>query len=226
MSADRPRQAIQRLNEKTSTLPREWVRELNDTARATGLSRVADLIEKALNAYSLEDYETAATLAAQAKSDATRSPRIRELLGLSLYQTQRWQDAARELLTYRRLTNSHDQNHVIADCYRALERPERAIEICSETPKDEVAEDVWSEVVIVAASAFADKGDLTRALAELNRADLEPRSVQPHHLRLWYVKADLLERSGKRKAARDLWERIHAEDADYFDVADRLTGAS
>ncbi|MCA1839987.1 MAG: tetratricopeptide repeat protein [Actinomycetota bacterium] len=201
------------------------MRELNDTARAGAAQRVGDLINEALKAYANGEYENAGTLAAQAKDEATRSPRIRELLGLSYYQTERWQDAARELLTYRRLTNRNDQNHVIADCYRALERPDRAIEICSEVVRQEVSEDVWAEVVIVAASAFADKGDLSRALSEMNKADLETNSVQAHNLRLWYVRADLLERAGKKAQAHELWERVYADDPRYFDVADRLKGS-
>ncbi|MGH9194828.1 MAG: tetratricopeptide repeat protein, partial [Acidimicrobiia bacterium] len=143
-------------------------------------------------------------------------------LGLALYYGDSWHEASRELLTYRRLTGRKDQNHVIADCYRAVGRYDKAIEICREVSPKDVEPEVWAEVVIVAASSFADKGDVNRALAETARADLEPKRVEEHTLRVWYVRADLLERAGERAQAKKMWERIYAEDPDFYDVASKI----
>jgi tetratricopeptide (TPR) repeat protein len=115
-----------------------------------------------------------------------------------------------------------DQNHVIADCYRALGRPDRALEICHEVTPGLVSPEIWSEVLIVAAATLAEQGDYERALAQLARADLKPPEVKPHHLRLWYVRADLLEKAGRFKEAKSIWERISAEDPNFFDVSRRL----
>jgi tetratricopeptide (TPR) repeat protein len=147
---------------------------------------------------------------------------VRELLGLAFYREGRYREALAELLAFRRITGSLEQNHVIADCYRALGRPERALEICGEVTADRVPPEVWAEVLIVAASTLADRGELDGALATLARADLDPEEVKPHHLRLWYVRSDLLERAGFTSEARAGWERILAEDPDFFDAAERL----
>jgi tetratricopeptide (TPR) repeat protein len=168
------------------------------------------------------DFGRAASLAGEAKGLAPRSGRLRELLGLAYYQTGAWHEALSELLAYRRLTAFLDENHVIADCYRALGNTQRALTVCREVKPDRVSLAVWTETVIVAASTLADQGELARAIAELKHADLEPRQVQPYHLRLWYVRADLLERAGRMAEARAAWERIYAEDPDFFDVAERL----
>jgi tetratricopeptide (TPR) repeat protein len=180
------------------------------------------IISKALRCYVEEDYARSATLAEEAKNLALRSGRVRELLGLALYNSGRFKDAARELLTFKRLTASLEQNHVIADCYRALGRYEKAVEICAEVTPSRVTPELWAEIVIVASSALADQGEFDKALAWLARTELDPREVERHHLRLWYVRADVLEKAGRNKEAKKTWEAILAEDADFFDVAQRL----
>lgn len=209
----------------TKSLSSEWVDELRNTARPGQLEQTVSLVSKALQAYGAGDYQRAANLAHQAKDQAQRSGRVRELLGLASYRAGDYRDAVRELLTYRRFTGHLDQNHVIADCYRALGRPDRALEVCHEVIADRVSPEVWMEVVIVAASTLADQGDLEKALAQTARAELTPARVQPNHLRLWYVRADLLEKLERPKEAAALWERISAEDPGFFDVADRLRRA-
>lgn len=206
----------------TPDLSQEWAEEIKATARGQA-PRAAELVRKALDAYAEEEFETAVAAAAEAKALAPRSARVRELLGLCLYRAGGWQQAVQELLAFRRMTGSLEENYVIADAYRALGRPDRALELIGEVPRRQVPPDVWAEVMIVAAGALADKGELEQALMRLSRADLEPRSIEPYHLRLWYVRSDLLERSGRHAEARAGWERIAAEDPDFYDVMERLS---
>jgi tetratricopeptide (TPR) repeat protein len=217
-----PRQRSDRKELKDTSLPEGWSSELRNTARAHRLESVTSEINEAIEAYQAGNYEDAATLAERAKNEAPRSGRIRELLGLSYYRSGRWHDALRELLTYRRLTGRKDQNHLIADCYRADERIDKALHTINEVSQNEVPLEIWSELLIVAASTIAESGDISRALAQLARTDLKPRKVEPYHLRLWYVRADLLEKAGRSAEARREWETIAAEDPTFFDVADRL----
>jgi tetratricopeptide (TPR) repeat protein len=196
--------------------------EIGATARSGASDRVISLASQALEAFLQEDFTESARLAEAAKSLAPRSGRIAELLGLAYYHAGRWKDALRELLSYRRMTGLPEQNHVIADCYRALGRPDRALEILSEVPPDSTPPDVWAETMIVAAGALADKGQIDRALATLSRADLNPESVEPYHLRLWYMRSDLLERAKRREEAIEGWRSIVAEDPEFFDAAQRL----
>lgn len=203
-------------------LPRQWIREIEQTSREATGPAVATAVAEALEALADENFEAAAKSAAQAKSNAPRSAMIQEIYGLSLYHLGRWKEALTELMSYRRISGARDQNHVIADCYRALDRPEKASEICAEVDKGDVPPDVWAETMIVAAGALADRGDLGRALRTLARAELEPAAVEPFHLRLWYVRADLLEKMGRDADAMQLWQRIVAEDPEFFDAEERL----
>lgn len=180
------------------------------------------MISRALEAFAEGEFAESAEHAREAKALAPRSARTMELLGLAYYHQGQWKEALRELLTYRRLTSALDQNHVIADCYRAQQRPDRALEVCAEVSPEEASPETWTETAIVAAGALSDKGDVRGALAMLNRVDTGGDSVEMYHLRLWYVMADLLERSGRRREAAELWKRIVAEDPYFFDAEQRL----
>jgi hypothetical protein len=50
-----------------------------------------------------------------------------------------------------------------------------------------------------------------------------PKRVQDYHLRQWYMAADLHDRSGNIVEARRLFARVMQYDAEFVDVADRLS---
>ena len=52
---------------------------------------------------------------------------------------------------------------------------------------------LMAEGRIVAAGALADQGDLRGALSLMSKAREVPKKVRDHHLRQWYVIADLLD---------------------------------
>jgi tetratricopeptide (TPR) repeat protein len=186
------------------------------------VDRAVVIVERALKALQSGDVDRAASLAREAKSAAPRSPRVRELLGLAAYRTGEFHEALKELQTYRRLTGFLDENHVIADCQRALGQPARALATCAEVVQQRVSPSVWAETKIIAAATLADEGDFDGALREIRQADVDTRETQDYHLRVWYVAGDILERMGRHDDARSLWERVYAEDPDFFDVEDRL----
>ena len=208
--------------EESFGLPKPWVAEIQEFARPGTAPRVAESVSKALEHFTNEDYDEAARWASEAKADAPRSGRILELLGLSMYHAGVWKEALAELLAFRRVTNSVEQNHVIADLYRALGRPDRALETTAEVSPADVSPEVWVETMIVAAGALADKGEIGRAVTMLARGNPGPGAVEPYFLRHWYVRADLLERAGRREEARQVWRQIVAEDPEFFDARDRL----
>ncbi|MGI8427502.1 MAG: tetratricopeptide repeat protein [Actinomycetota bacterium] len=199
------------------------MRELRSTAKDEQADDAIDAVFESLQAFELDDFELAAEQAEKAKSLASRSGQVRELLGLTYYHLERWQECSRELLTFKRLTNSVDENHVIADCYRALGRPERAKEMCNEVLRSQVTLETWAELCMVRAGAHADLGEFDEGLASLARVKLKSGSIEDLHLKLWYVESDLLEKAGKTQAARKLWEKIAEADPDFFDVAERLS---
>ncbi|MFN2586513.1 MAG: tetratricopeptide repeat protein [Actinomycetota bacterium] len=196
-------------------------KELRATARPGKGDLLVKVFAEAAAAYLEEDYEDAIRLGEQAKHMALRAGAPRELLGLAYYRAGRWQEAARELAAFRRLSGTAEQNPVLADCYRALGKPERAVELCDEVTRDRVTADVFYEANIVAAGALADRGRLEDAIARLERLELQPENAQEHHLRAWYALADLLERRGRFTQAREWFEAVAAVDPDATDAPQR-----
>jgi tetratricopeptide (TPR) repeat protein len=197
------------------------VTELHATTRPGKGELLVQLFAEAAGAFAADDYPTAIRLADQAKHMALRAPVIRELLGLAHYRAGNWRDAARELAAFRRISGSTEQNPVIADCYRALGRPERAIELCDEIDP-RAAPAIFYEGAIVAAGALADLSRLDEGIARLEQLRLEPRVAQEHHVRAWYALGDLLERRGRFTQALRWFESAAGADPDLTDAPDRV----
>lgn len=166
--------------------------------------------------------ERAVAAAQLAKELAGRSGAVREVLGISLYRAGRFRDALRELQAYRRMTGRVDQNHLIADCHRALGHPEKAVEPTREALRSRAPAEVRAEAAIVGASALADMGRFQEALAVLNAFPTDAQRARPHDLRLWYTKADILARAGRRREAAEELRRVVRHDPAAFDAAERL----
>ena len=207
-------------------LENDVTKELRATARPGKGDLLVKVFADAAGAYLEEDYEDAIRLGEQAKHMALRAIGPRELLGFVYYRAGRWQEAARELSAFRRLSGTPEQNAVLADCYRAQGKPEKAIELCDEVTPASVTPDVYYEANIVAAGALADTGRLDDAIARLERLELQPENAEEHHLRAWYALADLLERRGRFTQAREWFEAVAAVDPDATDAPQRARGAA
>jgi tetratricopeptide (TPR) repeat protein len=197
------------------------VRELKATARPGKGEILVKVFADAVAAFEAEDYGEAIRLGEQAKHIALRSIAARELLGLAYYRAGRWSEAARELSAFRRLTGSTEQNPVIADCYRAMHKPDKAIEYCDEVKPGRVDEGVYYEAQIVAAGALADMRRMDEAIARLETLNLEPEGAEPHHVRAWYALGDLLQKRGRFTQAREWFEAAAATAPDLTDAAER-----
>jgi tetratricopeptide (TPR) repeat protein len=200
------------------------VRELRATARPGKAEILIKVFGEAAGAFVAGNYERALELGEQAKHMALRAASVRELLGLAYYRTGKWQEAARELSAFRRISGSTEQNPVLADCYRAMGKPERALELCDEIDPSAVSEDVFFEGTIVAAGALADMGRLDEAIARLESVPLRPKIAEPHHLRAWYALADLLERNARFTQAREWFEAVAGADPEITDAPERARG--
>jgi tetratricopeptide (TPR) repeat protein len=201
-------------------LPDEVTKELRATARPGKGDLLVKVFADAAAAYLEEDYDDAIRLGEQAKHMALRALPPRELLGLAYYRAERWREAARELSAFRRLSGSAEQNAVLADCYRALGKPERALDLCGEVTRAALPE-VFYEANIVAAGALADLGRVDEAIARLERLELQPENAEEHHLRAWYALADLLERRGRFTQAREWFDAVASVDPDATDAPQR-----
>jgi tetratricopeptide (TPR) repeat protein len=189
-------------------------------------NRAVSLVERAVAALDAGRAVEAVRAASEAKALAPRSGAIREVLGLALYRRGEYREALRELQAYRRLTGRVDQNHLIADAHRALGEPGKAGKVAREALDARVPAAVRSEAAVVGGAALADQGRYDEALALLRRFDQGPEVARPHDLRVWYVIADVLERSGRPKEAARVFRRILGHQADAFDVSERLAKLS
>ena len=184
------------------------------------------LIEKlalALDAFERGRYQDAKKIIIPISRDCPGVELIHEIAGLSMYRMGQWRDAADHLEQARALTSGSTLNHpVLADCYRALMRYDKVDELWKELKDASPDPTIVAEGRIVAASALADQGDIQAAVRLMQQSKQDPAKVREHHLREWYVLADLYDRSGDVIQARTIFQRIAKNDADFTDVRDRL----
>lgn len=202
-------------------LPSPVYRDLK-AASGTQLDHVASAFVDAGSALEDGDTARAVELLTDAKRRASRSAVIREALGIALYLDGRYREAGAELAAYRRMSGRQDQNHLLADCARASGNLDRAEDLVDEMVRAGVATDRVAEGLLVIAGARADRGDLDAAAAALHRVDLEPRRVEPYHLRLWHLASDIASRLGDDDAAAGYLQAIATVEPDFMDVSDRL----
>ena len=93
---------------------------------------------------------------------------------------------------------------MLADCYRAQKRWTDVENVWNDVKKASPPHDVMAEARIVVASSLADRGDLARAIELMEPAQQAPKRVRYHHLRQWYVLADLYDRAGDTVSAHAL----------------------
>lgn len=113
-----------------------------------------------------EDPESAYAHAQAAVRRAGRVDVVREAAGITAYRTARYAEALRELRTARRLSGSDEHLALIADCERALGRPERALAVAASHAG--LGEQAEVELAIVVSGARLDLGEPEAALAVLN----------------------------------------------------------
>lgn len=203
-------------------MPEDVVGELVSAAGARRAERLAERLGSARRAFDRERYAEARRLLVPLAREAPGAAAVRELLGLTNYRLERWRDAVGELEAYRSLTAAVDQNPVLADSYRALRRYTEVEALWRELGEASPSAELVAEGRIVTAGAWADRGDLDRAIALLEAADRPVKRVRPHHLRLWYALGDLYDRAGDSPRARALLGRVASVEPDFADVADRL----
>ena len=111
---------------------------------------------------------------------------------------------------------------MLADCYRAMKRWGSVDEVWRDIREASPPHEVIAEGRIVVAGALADQGDLKGAIALMQQAQKPPKRVREHHLRQWYVLADLLDRAGDTVGAARWFREVAVHDAEFADVRDRL----
>ena len=170
-----------------------------------------------------DDPEAAWQHALAARARAARIGVVREAAGLAAYRAEHYAEALAELRTARRLTGSDEHLPVMADCERAIGRPERALAMAAGPEVGRLGVEQRVEMLIVEAGARADLGQLDAAVITLQLGLLDSRARAPWVARLRSAYADALAAVGRDAEARHWLERaVEADPDDLTGVGERL----
>lgn len=169
------------------------------------------------------DPKTAYQHALAARGRAARIAVVREACGEAAYLAGEYAEALSELRTAKRMNGSQAYLAVMADCERALGRPDRALALARNPAVANLEPDLKAEVTIVESGARRDLGELDAALRTLENAPLRSRSRADWVVRLRYAYADTLLAAGRTEDAIEWFHRTVGVDADEItDAAERV----
>jgi tetratricopeptide (TPR) repeat protein len=185
---------------------------------------LADAVARRLVAADLaEDPEQAYQFALAARRLAARVGVVREACGIAAYRAGRWAEALTELRTARRLTGRSSYLPLMADCERALGRPDRALSIINDPGVRDLGREVQIELRIVESGIRRDEGRTAAAVVALQVPELTDGRLRPWSARLFYAYADALLDAGRLEDARDWFGRAAAADTgEETDAAERF----
>lgn len=153
-----------------------------------------------------EDPELAYAHAEAARRRAARLPIVREAAAETAYAAEHYDVALSEFRALRRMTGTHDYLPVMADCERALGRPQAALKLAKESHRFELDPVQQVEMRIVEAGARADLDQRPEALRILKAAteafDAPGEEGRMAKARLRYAYADALLREDRDDEAR------------------------
>ena len=152
------------------------------------------------------------TLAARAR--AGRLAIVREAVGEAAYAAGEFAEALAELRAARRMNGSAAYLAIMADCERALGRPDKALTLVRSAPRERMTSEEQAELTIVEAGARRDRKEFAAALRTLEAAPLDSRSRAPWVARLRYVYADTLSDAGQLSEALEWFHRAEAVDSE------------
>ncbi len=184
-------------------------------------SKLRNRLAEAAVAFEAERFTEVARLLSSIERLAPGVPEVLELSGLTNYRLGRWKRALDDLERFAELTGSVEQHPVIADCNRALKRWDAAERYWLELGDASPAPELIEEGRIVQAGALADRGRLDDAIRFMERSPRVRGKPGVHHLRRWYMLADLYERAGDQARARRLFGDVVRADPAFGDAAER-----
>jgi tetratricopeptide (TPR) repeat protein len=167
-----------------------------------------------------EDPELAYQHARVARRLASRLGGVREAVAITAYLAEHYDEALTEFRAVRRMTGNHEVIAMMADCERALGRPDKALALTKDKHVSELSEPTQIELLIVAAGARRDMGQTAAAIQTLEVPELTKRTRAEWLPRLRYAYADALEEAGRTDEALVWFHRAAGVDAD------GLTGAA
>jgi tetratricopeptide (TPR) repeat protein len=192
--------------------PRELDASIRDALRGLDARNAAQVAGHLVVAGTLvdDDPQTALAHARAARDRASRLAVVREAVGVAAYHAEDYAEAARELRAYRRMSGDQGYRAVLADCERAMGRPEVALRLVSEALAENPDAEETVELRLVEAGARRDLGEDAAARIVLEsalggRPDPERLDAEDEgQLRIAAAYADLLRAQGDEEKA-DQW---------------------
>lgn len=166
-----------------------------------------------------EDPQEALRHARAARALGGRVAAAREANGIAAYLAGEWTEALSELRTARRMSGDPEHLPVMADCERALGRPDRALLMTQDPQSKDLSPEGQVELLIVGSGARRDLGQTDAAVALLEVAALHG-PTRPWTARLRYAYADALLAAGREEQAREWFARTLQADPDSTTDAD------
>jgi len=160
------------------------------------------------------DPEQAYRYAQAARRLAARIGVVREVSGITAYQTGRWAEALTELRAARRLTGRGEHLALMADSERALGRQDRALELVHSDDAKRLPRAAQIELRIVESGIRRDQGLADAAVLALQVPELADGRLRPWSARLFYAYGDALLAAGRPEAAREAFSRAVVADED------------
>lgn len=171
-----------------------------------------------------EDPKLAHEHAQAALRRAARLPVLREVAAETAYAAGEYASALNEYRALRRMTGNDNLLPVMADCERALGRPQAALKLIREGEESErLSSSQRVELVLVKAGAREDMGQQAEARRLLRGAIATVKASDEAEARLHYAYAELMLTSGDVSTARKYFATADSLDAsELLDAADRL----
>jgi uncharacterized coiled-coil protein SlyX len=135
-------------------------------------------------------------------------------VAITAYLAEHYDEALTEFRAVRRMTGNHEVLAMMADCERALGRPDKALALTKDKHVRELSEGTQIELLIVAAGARRDMGQTAAAIQTLEVPELTKRTRAEWLPRLRYAYADALEAAGRTEDALIWFHRAAGVDGD------------
>jgi hypothetical protein len=162
-----------------------------------------------------EDPKTAYEHTLAARARASRLAVVREAVGEAAYAAGEYAEALSELRAAKRMNGAQDYIAIMADCERALGRPDRALALVKNANTEKFAPALIAELTIVEAGARLDRKEIDAALRTLENAHINSKSREPWVARLRYAYADALLVAGRPQDALQWFHRTDAIDSEH-----------
>ncbi|WCC79174.1 hypothetical protein O6R08_06335 [Cutibacterium equinum] len=170
-----------------------------------------------------EDPAQANAHAQAARRRAPRLPVLREVAAEAAYQAGEYASALNDYRTLRRMTGNDNFLPVMADCERALGRPQAALRLIREGQEADLTPAQQVELVLVQAGVRRDLGQEAEAVRLLRDAVKNLKAPTEATARLHYAYAETLLEHGDSAGARTWFVSADSHDpANFLDSQDRI----